>query len=392
MKRFAILLLALCTALTLTLAGCGGGGGGGGGGGVANPAFTATDDLAAPGAAFSAATAVDDGTGTAANPTMAVGAADGVVGTTLQAMVWTVTPGVAPAPRTITPASLPTPVGTAYSRANGINDSTGAIVGEMGSGAPVVIMPAFWASSTTEAVALPVVSLDIAGVSGAAYAIDNDGAVVGEVFDNLGNATAVFWVADGVGPIEGPTLLPTALGTTSSSAYAVNNNLTVPEAVGEKTDATGTHAVVWRVTLATATAPETITEIVLPGLPTATPALTGAAVALSINNGGTIIGEMMDIDGFVHAVRWVKGTGTAYTVQDMGLGSANAINNGGRVVGSATTTIATVPTTGASAWGSGGVTPILMHANLVDGVAAAISNTGRAVGVKGNGLAFIALP
>ena len=386
MKRFAILLLALGTALTLTLAGCGGGGGGGGGGGIANPAFTTTQDLAAPTGttpAFSAATAVDDGAGTTLDPTMAVGAADSTLpATNLQAVAWSVTGSGTTLANTATP--LPTPVGTTYSRANGVNDSTGAIVGEMGT--PIV--PAFWADSATIAVTLP---LGVGATSGAAYAIDNDGTILGETFAVAGGpATAVFWSTDAAGVITGPTALPTA--GTSSSAYAVNNNLTAPEAAGEMTDLTGTHAVVWRVTPATATVPETITEIVLPGLPTAVPALTGDSIALSINNAGTVIGEMMDADGFVHAVRWVKGTGTTYTVQNMGLGAANAINNGGRVVGSATFTTALATTTGASAWGSGGVTPVLMHADLADGVAAAISNTGRAVGVKGNAVAFIALP
>jgi uncharacterized membrane protein len=384
MKRFAILLLALCTALTLTLAGCGGGGGGGGGGGIANPAFTTTQDLAAPAGttpAFSAATAVDDGAGTIADPTMAVGAADNTLpATNLQAVTWAVTGSGATLANTGTP--LPVPVGTTYSRANGLNDSTGAIVGEMAD-ATSVIMPAFWADSATIAVELP---LGVGATSGAAYAIEDDGAIVGETFAVAGGpATAVFWEVDELGVITGPTPLVSA--GTSSSAYAINNNQIVPEAAGEMTDLAGTHAVVWRVTSPNVD-PPTITEIVLPGSAT----LTGDAVAFSINDAGTVIGEIADADGFAHVVRWVKGTGTTYTVQDMGIGSGNAINNGGRVVGSATFATALATTTGASAWGSGGVTPVLMHADLADGVAAAISNTGRAVGVKGNALAFIALP
>jgi uncharacterized membrane protein len=395
MKRLAILFLALCTAMTL--AACGGGGGGGGGAANPNPAFSATDTLDAPvGAtpAFSTATAVDDGAGSALDPTMVVGAADDTAApTNLQAVVWTVTPGVAPAPTTNIAANLPTPVGTTYSRANGMNNA-GMIVGEMGD--PIV--PAFWADSLT-----PAVALDLGGaVSGAAYAIDNDGGIVGETFAVAGGpATAVFWEVDELGVITGPTPLPTT--GTSSSAYAVNNNLTVPEAAGEMTDLAGTHAVVWRVTdLGTDVIPPTIIEIVLPGLPTAIPALNGDAVAFSINNAGTVIGEIADADGFVHAVRWVKGTvtlenPTGYTVQDMSIGAANAINNGGRVVGIATVTTTTgtppvaTPVTGAGAWGSGGTVPILMHANLAGGQANAISNTGRAVGTVNN-QAFIALP
>ncbi|MEW6721349.1 MAG: hypothetical protein AB1346_12940, partial [Thermodesulfobacteriota bacterium] len=78
MKRFAILLMALGSALMLILAGCGGGGGGGAVG-AGNPAFTAADTLVAPAGttpAFSAAVAVDEGAATAADPAIAVGAAD----------------------------------------------------------------------------------------------------------------------------------------------------------------------------------------------------------------------------------------------------------------------------------------------------------------------------
>lgn len=372
MKRFAILLMALGSALMLIQAGCGGGGGGGGVG-AGNPAFTTVNNLAAPNLttpAFSGAVAVDEGAGTAADPVIAVGAADNGAGA-LRAVAWQVTGTGATVANTAVPL-LPAGV---YSRANGINFA-GTIIGEMNT--PIV--PAIWRSTGLAAVAIPI---GAGATSGAAYGINDAGRIVGETINAQGVPTAVFWVAD-----NATVSAPTPLTVGSSTAHAISNTTTIVEIVGEKTDADGTHAVVWRDN--TASIADPIIETVLPGLLTSTPALNGESTALSINANGVIVGEITDADGFLHAVRWTKGANGIYTAQDMGRGTATAINSGGRVVGIAPT--GTAGADSASAWGAGGVAPILMNAGLSGGHAYGISDSGRAAGVNAAGKAFIALP
>jgi uncharacterized membrane protein len=374
MKRFAILLVALGSALMLISAGCGSSGGGGAVN--TNPAFTRAADLAAPAGttpAFSAAVAIDEGAATAADPAIAVGAADDGAGT-LRAVAWSIVDnGTAVLS---TPTVLTTP-GGGYSRANGVNNA-GVIVGEMGS----PILPASWRSSALAGTPLPLGT----GVTGAAYDINAAGRIVGETFDALGVSTAVTWASDNGVVSAPPITLAAPAGARSSSAYAVKDATGVVEIVGEFTDAQGiARAVVWRGDNTAAVA-----AIPLPGLPTATPALTGASIALSIGPDGTIVGEITDVDNFVHAVRWIKGAGTTYTVQNMGLGTANAINAGGRSVGAMVVPAPAI--SGAGAWGPGGVTPVLMHADLADGQGSAIADTGRAVGIKSTGRAYVAMP
>jgi hypothetical protein len=380
MKRFAIILLALGTSLTLTLSGCGGGGGDGGAAPEANPTFTQTAALAqvdpVTPATFSTAVAINDDAATATDD--AVGASQPAgVGTTLQAVAWTVTPGAGTTAPTSTVTPLTVPVGTTYSRANGINNGTVAdpadIVGEMDAAGAVVA--AFWEDST--ATAAP---LDMAlAASGAAYDINTAGRIVGETFATAGGpAQAVTWDTE----LVAATTLAVPVGTTASSAYAVSN-ATAAEIVGELTDATGTHAVVWKPAVAPATG---FTATMLPA-PAAPTALSGNSVALSINDAGTIAGEITDEVNAVHAVRWIK-SGTTYTVQDLGAGTAQDLNNGGRAVGQGAVT-----GSGAAWRATAPLTPFPIGAALAADVSLGLSinNVSRVVGVK-NDQAFFARP
>jgi uncharacterized membrane protein len=352
MKRDTTLLLAFSTALTLVIAGCSSGGGSstaGGGGGVldleSDPTFTTTAALtdAVAGAPFSAAVDLNDGA-------IVAGTSDNTLGS-LRAVVWSV--GASGAS---TPALLPTATDV-FSRANGVNNA-GVIVGEMGEPA---IEAVIWSTSSTAAAALPGT-----GAGSAAYAVNDAGVIVGEI----GNPpVAVAW-ENAATP---PTTLPST--GTSSAAYDINNGVDVTTAVGEMTDGTGTHAVAWRETGGI------IEQIVLPGTAT----LNGTAVALSINDDGNIAGEITHSDGTVHAVRWIKGDGTAYSVEDLGPGSAAGINLAGRAVGT--------DGQGGTIWRrTAPLTPFpIGTVNPADSLGVAINTAGRAVGVN-VGKAFIALP
>jgi hypothetical protein len=366
MKACKFLILTLAAALPFGLAACGGGGGGGNDGGNPNPAFTTTATLAqAAGATFNVGLALND-------TTVVVGTMDGgATPTTLKAVAWTVTPGIAPAPPTsnFTPLALPAlhgPYGAAY----GINNA-GAIVGETVVTASGLIVPAYWTNNTATAALLP---LGLTATQGTAYGLNTAGRIAGEVIE-VGVTKAVTWDTSAA---LAPTLLSTstlAPPTTASSAYFINDN---GEIVGELSDAAGTHAAVWRALAGVYGDPILLSA---PGT------LAGNSIALSINTAGNIVGEVEDsTSGLVHAVRWMKGTGTAFTAVDLGPTGSNSgaagINAAGRTVG--------YVGANASAWGPT-VTPVTMNAALTDSHGLAINSGGQTVGLSG-GQAFVALP
>lgn len=367
MRAHKFLILTLAAVLSFGLAACGGGGGGGGGN--PNPEFRDATILAQPaGATFNAGLAIND-------DTTVVGTSDGGASpATLQAAAWVVTPATTQPPvptgSAITLLALPAGNGP-YGAAYGINDGE-AIVGEMAVTASGLIIPAIWTDRLATAAPL---ALGATATQGSAYGINTGGRIVGEVID-AGVTMAVTW---GSSAALEPVLLSTLTlnpPTTASSAYAVND---AGEIVGELTDAAGTHAVVWRAVAGVYGDP-----ILLP-TPTG---LTGDKIALAINSAGHIVGELDDTaTGFVHAVRWLRGGGTTFTVVDLGPinsdSGAAGINDSGRTVGYVGTL--------ASAWAGGTSTSsVTMNTALTDSKAFAINNLVQAVGVSG-GKAFVAL-
>lgn len=369
MRVNKFLILTLAAVLPFGLAACGGGGGGGGGGGNPNPEFRETTILAQPaGATFNAGLAINE-------DTTVVGTSDGGISPiTLQAAAWVVTPATTTPPvptgSAITLLALPAGNGP-YGAAYGINDGE-VIVGEMAVTASGLIIPAFWTDRLATAAPL---ALGATATQGSAYGINTGGRIVGEVID-AGVTMAVTWDTSGAlapTPLSTVTLNPPA---TASSAYAIND---AGEIVGELTDALGVHAVVWRAVAGVYGDP-----ILLP-TPTG---LAGNKIALGINSAGNVVGEVEDAPtGFVHAVRWLRGAGTTFTVVDLGPinsdSGAAGINDAGRTVGYVGTL--------ASAWGPVAATSVAIKPALTDSKALAINNLVQAVGVSG-GKAFVALP
>lgn len=352
MKTYRLFSRGLILALTFGLAACGGGGGGGGaaGGGAAGPTFAGAPMTSLTAATFGAGLAINDSN-------VAVGRSDGGVTnpTILKAVAWTVTPGTAPAAptSTLTELALPASHGPSGS-ANGIN-AAGAIAGEVEVTASGLFVPAFWPTKDALAAQVVLLPLGATATQGAAYSINTAGQIAGEVVDG-GVTKAVTWATSAA---TAPTMLPTSAGTTASSAYAVNSN---GEIVGELTDATGTHAVVWRAVAGVYGAPIMLSA---PGT------LAGDSIAMSINTAGNIVGEIEDTaTGLIHAVRWTRGTGTAFTAADLGPAGVNStaagLNDGDRVVGHANNV--------ASTWAAAATAPTSIDATQTNSMAFGINN------------------
>jgi uncharacterized membrane protein len=286
-----------------------------GGGGDAPPAgntFRAVSlpQLAAQ-SAFSAAVAVN-------NSQVAVGTSEDASGN-MKAVKWTIdrAAGSSSAATLLGPLA-----GNNVSAAFDIN-TAGTVVGQSQSGANTV--PVVWAAAATTPTPLATLA---AGTSGAAYNVTDGGLIVGELQIAAGGVShAVVWTSStATAPVDLGTLAG-AGGT--SAAYAVSNDGVV--VVGESQNTAGASvAVFWTINPATGAVTAGPTALRQPNVDDA------ASIALGINSGRVIVGEVELASGEIHAVRWASPAATA-VVTDMGtLGSnssAAAINSAGRIAG-----------------------------------------------------------
>lgn len=327
MKQPRLLLIGLLATGILTLAGCGGNGGGGGnndGGGVVvdptpvtNTAFNLVN-LTGLGGSFSAGIAINNGG-------VAVGFSDDGIST--KGAKWTVT-DAAPVATALSPLA-----GNTYSAAYGLN-TAGVVVGESGTTTSTIdpitnaivttidgnTVAVFWPA--TAAQLLPATGL-FAGGAGAAYAISDDGKVVGEaVNDAAGNTAAIFWPST----VTAPVILGNLPGGTFASAYFIGADGRI---VGEARNSAGqVQAVVWTPAAGGVFAPGQA--------PTPLAGLAGqlASVAFGVEASGRIVGEAELPGGVVHGVIWNADGSVA---SDLGANtSLQAINGGDRLVGYAT--------------------------------------------------------
>jgi uncharacterized membrane protein len=317
MKQPRLFLIGLLATGLLTFTGCGGGGGGGNGGDggngvdptpVTNTTFNLVNLTGLAGGSFSAGIAINNGG-------LAVGFSDDGINT--KAAKWTVT-DAAPAATLLSPLD-----GNTYSAAYGVN-AAGVSVGE--SGAVIATVPdantvaVFW--TATAAQALPATGLFADGAS-AAYAISDDGKVIGEaVNDAAGNTAAIVWPTTATAPI----ILGNLPGGTFASAYFIGADGRI---IGEARNSAGqVQAVVW--------APAAGGAFTAGQAPTPLAELTGqlASVALGVEANGRIVGEAELPGNVVHGVIWnADGTIAA----DLGANtSLQAINAGDRLVGYST--------------------------------------------------------
>jgi adhesin/invasin len=254
----------------------------------------ATVPLAGLGGSFAAATAVN-----ASN--VIVGLSEDGQGS-LSAALWSVSGTSASAGVALAPLA-----GNTYSAAYAV-DASGAAVGESEKGAAYV--PVIWAAGTTTPTEL---SLGAFTSPAAAYGVSG-GRIVGEA--TSGTATvAVLWADPGASPVD-----LASLGGDRSAAYAVAGSLVV----GESTAAPGGASLgaLW-----------TLDGSGNPGAPVALAPLAGHAssVALAVDATGRIVGESESSTGEVHAVYWTVAAPSAPV--DLGTGSAQGVNAGGRVAG-----------------------------------------------------------
>lgn len=327
MKQPRLFLTGLLVTGILTLAGCGGNGGGGGnndGGGVVvdptpvtNTAFNLVN-LTGLGGSFSAGVAINDGG-------LAVGFADD--GTSTKGAKWTVT-DAAPAATPLSPLG-----GNTYSAAYGVN-AAGVAVGESGTTVSTIdpitnaivttidgnTVAVVW--SAADAQLLPATGL-FAGGTSAAYAISDDGKVVGEaVNDAAGNTVAIVWPST----VTAPVILGNLPGGTFASAYFIGSDGRI---IGEARNSAGqVQAVVWT--------PAAGGVFAAGQAPTPLAELTGqlASVALGVEANGRIVGEAELPGNVVHGVIWNADGSVA---ADLGANtSLQAINSVDRLVGYAT--------------------------------------------------------
>jgi uncharacterized membrane protein len=326
MKQPRLLLIGLLAAGILTFAGCGGGGGGGnnnggGGGGngvdptpVTNSAFNLVN-LTGLGGSFSAGIAINDGG-------LAVGFSDDGIST--KGAKWTVT-DAAPVATPLSPLA-----GNTYSAAYGIN-TAGVAVGESGTTTTTIdpVTNAIVATidgntvavswTATAAQLLPASGL-FAGGASAAYAISDDGKIVGEaVNDAAGNTAAIFWPST----VTAPVILGNLPGGTFASAFFIGADGRI---VGEARNSAGqVQAVVWTPVAG---------GVFTPGqAPTPLAGLAGqiASVAFGVEANGRIVGEAELPGGVVHGVIWSADGSTA---TDLGANtSLQAISSADRLVG-----------------------------------------------------------
>jgi uncharacterized membrane protein len=264
------------------------------------------------------------------------------------------------------------------------NNNAGAIVGQSEDAANGPVRAVHWSPEPAAGGARTITALDATN-EGAAFDINTSGRIVGERFvPATGISTAVFWPS-ATAPAE---VLPVAVGVTSSTASSISDTNVI---IGEVTDATGTHAVVWKLAVAPATG--YAAPIMLSGIPAkpatattpAVPALDGDSTAVAIT-GDTVIGEITDAaDGIVHAVVW-GGTLATTIPQDRGANTfAGGMSAAGRIVGAA----------GGNSALMNGAAPVRLHVGVAsptaNGGANSINNSNRVVGT-GNGKAFFATP
>jgi adhesin/invasin len=246
------------------------------------------------GGSFAAATAV--------NPSnVVVGLSEDGQGS-LSGAIWSVSGTTASAGLALAPLA-----GNTYSAAYAV-DASGAAVGESEKGADYV--PVLWAPGTTTPTELGLGSF---GAPSAAYGIA-DGRIVGEATSATATV-AVLWSSAAAAPVE-----LASLGGDRSAAYAVAGSYVV----GESTAAPGGASVgaVW-----------TLDGSGNPGAPVALAPLAGhvSSVALGVDAAGRVVGESEPASGAVHAVYWTVTAPQAPV--DLGTGSAQGVNAGGRVAG-----------------------------------------------------------
>lgn len=341
MKNIRLIFIILLAGLALAFAGCGGGGSGGGG--DAPPAVTDNDsdgvpnvddsfpddatrfaafltqDLVTPNEVFSVALDIND----AVNP-LIVGAAEQAAN-----------PGVLRAVHWILDSASGNPasaiglnaVNGVYGNAYAVNDE-GTIVGEAQDGSNFV--PVTWTTSGPAPSALPLVIGEIVFEQGAAYGVNNLKQIVGEFKRVDGSNMAVLWNFDAVAEIYTAVELP-SLGGDNATAIAISDGGWV---VGESQTAGGLfRATLWMLDLDG-----------LPGAPIDLGTLVGhlRSIALGVDNEGRIVGESEDSAGQVSAVLWTPAPGDGlladglYNNASRGLhASAQAINDGNRFVGHA---------------------------------------------------------
>jgi uncharacterized membrane protein len=333
MKHFKLLvLIGLVTALAFALPGCSGGGGGSDGG-VANPAGNSDSD--GDGIPNSDDTLPNDDTRFAAFTRILLDTLDGVFstgvdindnnqvvgladdGASIKGVRWAVDAdaGTAGAPAVLAPIGE-----NDYSAAYGNND-TGVAVGESEKDGSDFVAVLWGAGETTPA------ELSLSGGFGptsAAYAINNEGQIVGEALTDSG-LVAVLWNAGGADPVSLGTL-----GGAFSAAYHISDNgLIVGEAELENGN---TSAVVWMVDAT--------------GAITHGPIALGTAgddfvssIAFGVDNFGRVSGESETADGEIHATLWTLDPATLAPseIADLGVAgsdsSAYAVNESGRIAG-----------------------------------------------------------
>ena len=387
--------LAVVFSLTLALAGCGGGGGGDtaaanpdtDGDGIPNAVDAFPNDatkfvnnvtvllagLSAGGGGFTTATAVNTG-GAVVGFSEVTAAPTGV-----KAVRWTVSAvdGSAGPAVTLNPIS----VGGTYSAAYGVN-TAGITVGESESGAGGTIVAAFWpASAVSGATATALPAGTFPGPS-SAYGINSLATpqIVGEATNAGGVLRAVLWNGTTGAPVDLGSL---AGATGASSAYAINDNGIV---VGESETATGvTHAVAWLVSGGT----KSLGPVDLGVITVADT----RSIAFGVDSNGLVVGESEAQDGTVHAGLWTLNPATLVpsVKKDLGAnGTAYAINDSSRIAGRlGTTDLATVWDTRNTALPNGAVAETTLsqglgmnNGNLVVGLSA------TATGAR----AFVAIP
>ena len=327
--------LSVFLVMTMALTGCGGGGGDAippdtDGDLIPNAVDAVPNDgtrfvnnvtvalTALSPAGFSTATAIN-------NSGKTVGYSENAAGE-IKAVRWTVsvTGGVVTAPVT----TLAPPAGNTHSAAYGIN-TAGVTVGE--SEDVTVIRAAMWPA--TDGAAATLLPLTGAAAPASAFGINNIGAgqMVGEA--TIGGALhAVSWHTATSAPVD-LGILP---GGTFSSAYAINDNGII---VGEGDVAGGAIiAVAWRVSTAgVKTAGPVNLGVITNG--------DVASVAFDVDNSGRVVGESQTAAGVVHAAMWTLSETLVPSARtDLGAnGVAYTITEGTRIAGNlGTTDMATI--------------------------------------------------
>jgi uncharacterized membrane protein len=276
-----------------------------------------------------------------------------------------------------------------YLTVSGVNDA-GAAVGDCPvddagpTGGSRVLR---WDGGQSAPTVLPVLSSNRLGAAdGFGYGINNSGAVVGSMFKYdypalTGPPVPVLWPANGTSAV-GLGLLS---GGTGGYAHAINDR---GDVVGY-TDSTisggrGQRAVRWSAGGTTATALEFL------GTSSSSGQTFGTANA--INSGGVVVGSVNDYrpggTGQARAVRWAAGGTAVFALPIFPPGdlvnkmtSANAINDAGTIVGSASFyTDFTLVETHAARWSADGAT----ITDLGIGNALGINSVGDAVGYASN--------